>query len=64
MAMDSDLITLVNKLQDTFSNLGTLSMLEILSFYSLYANFILGGDLDMPQIAVVCILRLINLLCS
>lgn len=31
--MDSDLISLVNKLQDTFSNL--------------------GGDLDMPQIAVI-----------
>ncbi|KAL5531188.1 hypothetical protein ACEPAG_4064 [Sanghuangporus baumii] len=33
MAMDAELISLVNKLQDTFSNL--------------------GGELDMPQIAVV-----------
>ncbi|KAI0047146.1 hypothetical protein FA95DRAFT_1492947 [Auriscalpium vulgare] len=35
--MDEDLIQLVNKLQDTFSNL----------------VYILGGELDMPQLAVV-----------
>lgn len=35
--MDGDLIKLVNKLQDTFSNL--------------------GGELDMPQLAVVRIIH-------
>ncbi|KAF8513007.1 Dynamin central region-domain-containing protein [Hysterangium stoloniferum] len=35
--MDSDLIQLVNKLQDTFANLGERA----------------GGELDMPQLAVV-----------
>ncbi|EDR14451.1 uncharacterized protein LACBIDRAFT_244551 [Laccaria bicolor S238N-H82] len=35
--MDLDLIKLVNKLQDTFSNLGTT----------------IGGELDMPQLVVV-----------
>ncbi|KAF9483003.1 hypothetical protein BDN70DRAFT_800459 [Pholiota conissans] len=39
--MDSELIKLVNKLQDTFSNLGTHYYLSS------------GGELDMPQLVVV-----------
>lgn len=49
--MDQDLIKLVNKLQDTFSNLGTLHS-------DLTCNILLnpghtGGELDMPQLIVV-----------
>jgi hypothetical protein len=49
--MDSDLIKLVNKLQDTFSNLGEYYIPN--QFLSpAYASSI-GGELDMPQLVVV-----------
>jgi hypothetical protein len=51
--MDSDLIKLVNKLQDTFSNLGEYYIPN--QFLSpAYANASsIGGELDMPQLVVV-----------
>ena len=49
-SMDADLIKLVNKLQDTFANLGRFHMLSVpLAF----AHAPTGGELDMPQLAVV-----------
>ena len=48
--MDADLIKLVNRLQDTFANLGASST-HVLSFSSAHVR--LGGELDMPQLAVV-----------
>jgi dynamin 1-like protein len=50
--MDADLIKLVNKLQDTFSNLGTYLYARLIGTFGLYATFV-GGELDMPQLAVV-----------
>jgi hypothetical protein len=49
--MDTDLIKLVNKLQDTFNNLGVSSV----TFYAAveYLTFFKGGELDMPQLVVV-----------
>ena len=50
MAMDSELINLVNKLQDTFSNLGKhTGLIQTRRLLTRCA----GGELDMPQIAVV-----------
>jgi len=49
IAMDSDLIKLVNRLQDTFNDLGMcmgLGQWAINLFQS-------GGELDMPQLVVV-----------
>ena len=53
--MDADLIKLVNKLQDTFANLGQFASLCCrLSTHVPRA----GGELDMPQLAVVCIIQI------
>src|SRR3984957_20412489 len=55
--MDSDLITLVNKLQDTFSNLGQYPYPDHPSeprSSNPTAFCFSGGDLDMPQLVVVC----------
>ena len=52
ITMDKDLINLVNKLQDTFSNLGvSYSVLE--NVWN--TNTCEGGELDMPQLVVVCV---------
>jgi len=50
--MDGDLIKLVNKLQDTFSNLGELLRLP-LSVLKPIMKPSSGGELDMHQIADV-----------
>jgi dynamin 1-like protein len=50
--MDSDLIKLVNKLQDTFSNLGKCYIPNFFFLSPAYASSI-GGELDMPQLVVV-----------
>ncbi len=47
--MDSDLIKLVNRLQETFSNLGTPLPLPV----NYHNNIFIGGELDMPQLVVV-----------
>lgn len=47
--MDSDLIKLVNKLQDTFHNLGE----ALYSQKNLSTDNDAGGELDMPQLVVV-----------
>lgn len=49
--MDADLIKLVNKLQDTFANLGEYDV--ALSRH--IPDETAGGELDMPQLAVVCL---------
>jgi hypothetical protein len=49
LTMDQDLIRLVNKLQDTFGNLGPFN--TVFQFVELI-NFT-GGELDMPQLVVV-----------
>lgn len=49
--MDNDLIKLVNKLQDTFINLGTFSFPTAQVRARLKMR--VGGELDMPQLAVV-----------
>lgn len=49
--MDNDLIKLVNKLQDTFINLGTLCSPTAQVRARLKMR--VGGELDMPQLAVV-----------
>ena len=51
--MDADLIKLVNKLQDTFANLGVVFCQSITNFCA-HAR-VVGGELDMPQLAVVCV---------
>ena len=56
--MDADLIKLVNKLQDTFANLGTCSLV-LPYFPAIHVR--LGGELDMPQLAVV---RIPHLSCT
>lgn len=49
--MDQDLIKLVNRLQDTFHNLGEKFPISD----SFQTNVIAkGGELDMPQLVVVC----------
>ena len=49
--MDQDLIKLVNRLQDTFHNLGKLVLLTMF----IGTKFLVpGGELDMPQLVVVC----------
>jgi hypothetical protein len=64
--MDEDLIKLVtNKLQDTFSNLGVRP--HLVHHITVYSCSTLapsarciafaGGELDMPQLVVVCRLR-------
>ena len=50
--MDADLIKLVNKLQDTFANLGTHSSCWR-SMFTIDLYRLVGGELDMPQLAVV-----------
>ena len=52
-AMDADLIKLVNKLQDTFANLGACPRSSLLPAA---AHVRPGGELDMPQLAVVRVL--------
>lgn len=49
--MDADLIKLVNRLQDTFANLGTLPM--HIRNAVITESCHVGGELDMPQLAVV-----------
>jgi hypothetical protein len=52
--MDSDLIQLVNKLQDTFANLG--EQRAVVAWVARQAVWLIervGGELDMPQLAVV-----------
>jgi hypothetical protein len=48
--MDTDLIKLVNKLQDTFTNLGT----SLVSLFNGQRDLtcVAGGELDMPQLVV------------
>lgn len=50
--MDQDLIKLVNKLQDTFSNLGQALTQFQISVPDVFHSFA-GGELDMPQLVVV-----------
>jgi len=65
--MDENLIKLVNKLQDTFSNLGarpTLACIALLSTdHSTSWVAFAGGELDMPQLVVVRRLRAIDAFC-
>ena len=51
--MDQDLIKLVNRLQDTFHNLGMLSSSDDCS--PELNICVKGGELDMPQLVVVCL---------
>lgn len=52
--MDTDLIKLVNKLQDTFANLGECRDIPTKNVRTETALMIIvGGELDMPQLAVV-----------
>jgi dynamin 1-like protein len=53
--MDSDLIKLVNKLQDTFSNLGEHCITNKKMFLNSPYAYAIGGELDMPQLVVVSI---------
>lgn len=71
--MDEDLIKLVNKLQDTFSNLGGCPLVSIyrvavhrllnLITPTSWVAFV-GGELDMPQLVVVRKLRAVDTLCT
>lgn len=51
--MDAQLISLVNTLQDTFSNLGQWLFMLLASEQALTTLCLTGGELDMPQIVVV-----------
>lgn len=51
--MDAQLISLVNTLQDTFSNLGQWFFMLLASEQVLTILYLTGGELDMPQIVVV-----------
>ncbi len=52
--MDADLIKVVNKLQDTFHNLGMLISANSLLCHVWNCSWkIAGGELDMPQFAFV-----------
>ncbi|KAI6023353.1 Dynamin central region-domain-containing protein [Pisolithus marmoratus] len=51
--MDVDLIKLVNRLQDTFSNLGAHNECSWAVGFDSWRTYTTGGELDMPQLVVV-----------